>query len=94
MNALIGANPGKNWCFLTQCQSLKVKSIQEFVGNLRTLLDGWHAMLLQNTIPVLPSIETAHINQRSFFRSRQNETVAARVYDALGKEIVDYASQR
>jgi chromosome partitioning protein len=94
MKALTGSGLGKKGCFMTYCDSLKVKSLQGYFEELRPVLNNWHVPLFQNTIPRLPSIETAHINQRSFFRlGRPDLSAAARAYKALGEEIVSYVSQ-
>jgi len=81
-------------CFLTQCDSLEVQSLQTYIGNLRAVLLGWNVPLFQHTIPRLPSIETSHSNQRSFFRGRSDASAAAKAYEALGKELKQHVSKK
>ena len=92
MKALTGRGLGKKGCFMTHCASLKVKSLEGYFGELRSVLGSWQVPLFQSTIPKLQSIETAHRNQRSFFQLRNDVSAAAQAYAALGKEIVGHVS--
>ena len=94
MQALMGRGLETKGCFLTQCDSLEVQSLQTYIGNLRAVLLGWNVPLFQHTIPRLPSIETSHSNQRSFFRGRSDASAAAKAYEALGKELKQHVSKK
>jgi cellulose biosynthesis protein BcsQ len=91
MQGLMGQYVDLMGCFLTQCNGVNNRT-KELLGDTLDALKIRNVQLFETTIPRSPSIETAHLKQKSLF-GRSVLSAVARAYDDLvEKEIKSYVS--